>query len=53
MTCDHLQEATTRYDQAAKLLSFLLVCPVCHSEKVIETCPYEPRFQPIQQRRAA
>jgi hypothetical protein len=44
--CDHLHEATTRYDHVAKLLTFLLVCPVCRSEKVIETWDYEPRFQP-------
>ena len=44
--CDHLHEATTRYDHVAKLLTFLLVCPVCRSEKVIETCHYEPHFQP-------
>jgi hypothetical protein len=46
LPCDHLHEATTRYDHVAKLLTFLLVCPVCRSEKVIETCQYEPRFQP-------
>ncbi|MFL5842517.1 MAG: hypothetical protein ACJ77Z_18885, partial [Thermoleophilaceae bacterium] len=46
LPCDHLHEATTRYDRVAKLLTFLLVCPVCRSEKVIETCRYEPRFQP-------
>jgi hypothetical protein len=44
--CQHLHEATTRYDSVAKLLSFLLVCPVCGTERVIETQAYEPRFVP-------
>jgi hypothetical protein len=45
-SCDHLHESTSRYDRAAKLLTFLLVCPVCQTEKVVEAHPYEPRFQP-------
>jgi hypothetical protein len=45
-SCDHLHESTSRYDFAAKVLTFLLVCPVCQTEKVIETREYEPRFQP-------
>jgi hypothetical protein len=44
--CGHLHDTTTRYDHAAKLLTFLLVCPTCHTEKVIETQTYEPRFTP-------
>jgi hypothetical protein len=44
--CDHLHETTTRYDHERKQLSFLLVCPVCGTEKVIESQHYEPRFQP-------
>jgi hypothetical protein len=44
--CDHLHDATTRYDFDAKLLSFLLVCPVCGTERVVETQRYEPRFVP-------
>ena len=44
--CDHLHDSTTRYDQDQKLLTFLLVCPVCGTEKVMETQHYEPRFQP-------
>jgi hypothetical protein len=44
--CDHMHENTSRYDRAAKLLTFLLVCPVCQTEKVVETRHYEPRFQP-------
>lgn len=44
--CDHLHESTSRYDRAAKVLTFLLVCPVCQTERVVETQDYEPRFQP-------
>jgi hypothetical protein len=44
--CDHMHESTSRYDPARKLLSFLLVCPTCRTEKVIHTQPYEPRYQP-------
>ena len=44
--CDHLHETTSRYDHAAKVLRFLLVCPVCKTEKVIHTLRYEPRFEP-------
>jgi hypothetical protein len=46
VSCEHLLESTTRYDQDQKLLTFLLVCPVCSSEKVVDTQRYEPRFQP-------
>jgi hypothetical protein len=46
MRCDHLQDTTTRYDPVAKLLTFLLICPVCQTEKVVETLDYEPRFKP-------
>jgi hypothetical protein len=45
-SCDHLHESTSRYDRAAKQLTFLLVCPVCQAEKVIETHHYEARFEP-------
>jgi hypothetical protein len=45
-SCDHLHESTSRYDRAAKLLTFLLVCPICQTKKVIETLQYEPRFHP-------
>jgi hypothetical protein len=43
--CDHLHETTTRYDHAQKLLTFLLVCPVCGTEKIVHAQDYEPRFQ--------
>jgi hypothetical protein len=48
-TCDHLHDTTTRYDHARKLLTFLLVCHSCGTEKVIETLPYEPRFEPLEE----
>jgi len=44
--CDHLHDSTTRYDHDQKLLTFVLVCPVCRTENVIETQHYEPRFEP-------
>jgi hypothetical protein len=44
--CGHLHDTTTRYDHERKLLSFLVVCPVCDTEKVLETQRYEPRFNP-------
>jgi hypothetical protein len=44
--CDHLHDTTTRYDPVGKVLTFLLVCPACGTEKVVETRPYEPRFEP-------
>ena len=42
--CDHLHESTTRYDHERKQLSFLLVCPSCRTEKLVQTIPYEPRY---------
>ncbi len=44
--CDHLQDTTSRYDPVAKQMSFLMVCSVCGTEKLIDTVDYEPRFQP-------
>jgi hypothetical protein len=44
-SCDHLHDTTTRYDHAQKLLTFLLVCPVCGTEKIVDAQHYEPRFQ--------
>jgi hypothetical protein len=44
--CDHLHESTSRYDHDEKLLTLLLVCPVCRTEHVVETLEYEPRFRP-------
>ena len=46
--CDHLHDTTSRYDAARKLLTFLLFCPACGTEKIVETLGYEPqpRFGP-------
>jgi hypothetical protein len=41
--CEHLHDTTSRYDAARKLLTFLLVCRICGTEKVVETLEYEPR----------
>jgi hypothetical protein len=46
MRCDHLHDTTTRYDPVEKVLTFVLFCPVCRTEKVLETRHYEPRFKP-------
>jgi hypothetical protein len=46
-TCDHLHDTTSRYDHAEKVLTFLLVCHACGTEKVILKVPYEPRFEQI------
>jgi hypothetical protein len=45
-TCGHLHDTTTRYDHENKLLTFLLICPTCGTEKVLETQTYEPHFVP-------
>jgi hypothetical protein len=42
--CDHLYETTSRYEIATKVLTFLLVCPVCRVEEVVDTLEYEPNF---------
>lgn len=47
-TCGHLHDTTTRYDHDRKLLHFLLVCPTCGTEKVVDTQRYEPSFTPHQ-----
>jgi hypothetical protein len=44
--CGHVHDTTTRYDHDQRLLTFLLVCPTCGTEKVIETQRYEPHFVP-------
>jgi hypothetical protein len=46
--CDHLSETMTRYDSDRKLLTCLLVCPACRTEKVIKTLAYEPSFSPVE-----
>jgi hypothetical protein len=44
--CDHFHDSTSRYDREAKRLTFLLVCPVCRTERVVDSIPYEPHFKP-------
>ena len=44
--CNHLFDTTSRYDSDRKLLTFLLFCPVCRTETVVETLAYEPNFRP-------
>jgi hypothetical protein len=45
-SCDHLHDSTSRYDHERKQLTFLLVCPVCRTEKVVDSIHYEPHFTP-------
>lgn len=42
--CSHLHDTTTRYDRKSKVLTFLLVCSVCGTQKVVEELRYEPTF---------
>jgi hypothetical protein len=42
--CDHLFDTTSRYDHDRKRLTFLLFCPVCGTQTVVETLVYEPQF---------
>ena len=44
--CGHIHDTTTRYDHDRKLLHFLLICPTCGTEKLVDTQPYEPNFTP-------
>ncbi len=44
--CDGLFETTSRYDHERRLLTFVLLCPVCGTEKLVERLSYEPRFRP-------
>jgi hypothetical protein len=46
MPCDHLQDTTTHYDSVEKVLTFVLVCSVCRTERVLDRQHYEPRFAP-------
>jgi hypothetical protein len=50
--CEHLHDATSRYNPATKVLTLLLVCRTCGIERVVETLEYEPRpTWPRRQRR--
>ena len=44
--CDHLYDSTSRYDAGSKLLTLMLVCPVCRIEEIVQTLDYEPNFVP-------
>jgi hypothetical protein len=43
--CDHRFDTTSRYDRNRKLLTFLLFCPACETETVVETLRYAPAFR--------
>jgi hypothetical protein len=43
--CNHLFDTTSRYDSDRKLLTFVLFCPVCRTETVVDTLTYEPAFK--------
>jgi hypothetical protein len=45
LMCDHLFDTTSRYDRERKLLTFLLFCPACETETVVETLRYAPAFR--------
>ncbi len=44
-TCDHLFDSSSRYDRDRKLLTLLLVCPSCSTERIVAVLPYEPVFR--------
>ena len=37
LMCDHLYETTSPYETATQVLTFLLVCPICCVEEVVDT----------------
>jgi hypothetical protein len=43
--CDHLFDTTSRYDRRRRLLTFVLFCPTCETETVVETLRYAPAFR--------
>lgn len=44
--CSDIYETTSRYDRERKVLTFLLLCPVCGIENVVARLDYEPAFSP-------
>jgi hypothetical protein len=40
--CEHLKETSSRYDAAKKVLTFVLVCRICGTERVVRRLTYEP-----------
>ena len=49
--CDHLHDTTTRYDRVEEVLTFLLICPVCRTEQILEKRHYAPSFHPTRDER--
>jgi hypothetical protein len=43
--CDHLFDTTSRYDRERRRLTFVLFCPTCETETVVETLRYAPAFK--------
>jgi hypothetical protein len=43
--CDHLFDTTSRYDRQRRRLTFVLFCPTCETETVVETLRYAPAFK--------
>jgi hypothetical protein len=41
--CNHMLDSSSRYDPARKILTLLLVCPICGTERVVDKLAYEPR----------
>jgi len=43
--CAHLFDTTSRYDRERRLLTFVLFCPTCETETIVETLRYAPAFK--------
>jgi hypothetical protein len=43
--CDHLFDTTSRYDPERELLTFLLFCPACETETLVERLRYAAAFR--------
>jgi hypothetical protein len=43
--CAHLFDTTSRYDRERRLLTFVLFCPTCETETIVETLRYAPSFR--------
>ena len=43
--CNHLFDTTSRYDRERRRLTFVLFCPACETETVVETLRYAPAFR--------
>jgi hypothetical protein len=40
--CDHMHDSSSRYDPARKILTLVLVCRICGTERVVDKLAYEP-----------